>query len=103
MTLAEMKAACERGEDETDWERLRYEAEHDIEPEPDEDSPILSAEERRIWMPCLLTTEKTSVRLDPDIIEALKADGPGWEGRMNIILRHALNLPGTPPPLPKID
>lgn len=96
MTLAEMKAACERGEDATDWERLHNEQERGIEPPIDEDSPDATAamqaviERGRPKSP--LTKEKISVRLDPDVLSALRASGPGWQTRMNVLLRRGLNL-----------
>jgi uncharacterized protein (DUF4415 family) len=34
----------------------------------------------------------TTLRLDPEIITALKAEGPGWQNRANEILRKSLNL-----------
>ncbi|MDH4386368.1 MAG: BrnA antitoxin family protein [Caulobacter sp.] len=33
---------------------------------------------------------QVTVRLDHDIIETLRSSGPGWQGRMNAILRLAL-------------
>lgn len=33
-----------------------------------------------------------SVRLDPDVLAALRASGPGWQARMNDALRRALGL-----------
>ncbi|WP_294282245.1 BrnA antitoxin family protein [uncultured Sphingomonas sp.] len=30
--------------------------------------------------------------LDPDVIERFRADGPGWQGRMNAALRKAVGL-----------
>lgn len=33
-----------------------------------------------------------SVRLDPDVIEAYKDAGPGWQARMNADLRKAVGL-----------
>lgn len=36
--------------------------------------------------------KQVSVRLDPDLLDALRGDGPGWQGRMNDILRKALKL-----------
>lgn len=33
-----------------------------------------------------------SMRLDPDLLERLKADGPGWQGRVNDLLRQAVGL-----------
>jgi uncharacterized protein (DUF4415 family) len=38
------------------------------------------------------TTAKQAVklRLDPDLLEALRASGAGWQTRVNAILRHAI-------------
>jgi len=33
-----------------------------------------------------------SLRLDPDVIDAFKATGKGWQGRINAALRKAANL-----------
>lgn len=33
-----------------------------------------------------------SLRLDPDVIDAFKATGKGWQGRINEILRKAAKL-----------
>ena len=35
---------------------------------------------------------QTAVRYDADIIEAFKADGPGWQTRMNDALREWLRI-----------
>ncbi|MBB6306209.1 BrnA antitoxin family protein [Xanthobacter tagetidis] len=35
---------------------------------------------------------QVSVRLDADILDALKSSGPGWQGRMNAALRKAMGL-----------
>jgi uncharacterized protein (DUF4415 family) len=32
------------------------------------------------------------MRLDPDVLEAYKATGPGWQSRINRDLRKAKNL-----------
>jgi len=34
----------------------------------------------------------TTIRLCPDILEAFKADGPGWQTRINDALRKSLDL-----------
>jgi len=34
-----------------------------------------------------------SIRLDPDIVSAWKATGPGWQTRMNSTLRQAIPRP----------
>lgn len=38
------------------------------------------------------TKTLVSMRLDPDLIARLKADGPGWQSRANDLLRQAVGL-----------
>ena len=87
MSLSE--ALLRRGDSRTDWDRLRREEAAGIEPEadPDEgefdDSTATFVEPRR--------KQAISVRLDPDILEFFKADGPGYQTRMNAALRLYMN------------
>ena len=39
-----------------------------------------------------VTKVSTTLRLDPDILAAYRATGPGWQGRINADLRRALGL-----------
>lgn len=39
-----------------------------------------------------VTKVSTTVRLDPDIIAAFKADGSGWQSRINDALRKVAGL-----------
>ena len=34
--------------------------------------------------------QQVSIRLDPDVLAKLKATGPGWQRRVNDILRKAV-------------
>jgi uncharacterized protein (DUF4415 family) len=36
--------------------------------------------------------QQVTLRLDPDVVERFRADGPGWQGRMNAALRKAAGL-----------
>ncbi|MFG1461743.1 BrnA antitoxin family protein [Xanthobacter sp. DSM 24535] len=36
--------------------------------------------------------QQISVRLDVDVLEALRKSGPGWQARMNAVLRKAVGL-----------
>jgi uncharacterized protein (DUF4415 family) len=36
------------------------------------------------------TKEQVSIRLDRDVLERLRATGPGWQSRVNAILRKAV-------------
>ena len=39
-----------------------------------------------------VTKEAINVRLDPDVLARLRESGPGWQSRINAILREALGL-----------
>ncbi len=34
----------------------------------------------------------TTIRLDPEVLDRFKADGPGWQSRINAALRKAAGL-----------
>ena len=36
--------------------------------------------------------EQINIRLDADVLAKLRETGPGWQSRMNALLRHALDL-----------
>ena len=36
--------------------------------------------------------ELISIRLDPEVLDRLRSSGPGWQSRVNGLLRHALGL-----------
>ncbi len=38
------------------------------------------------------TKQQVTLRLDPDVIERFRADGPGWQGRINAALRKVAGL-----------
>jgi uncharacterized protein (DUF4415 family) len=35
---------------------------------------------------------QVTLRLDPDVLDRFRADGPGWQGRINAALRKAVGL-----------
>lgn len=50
---------------------------------------------RRVRGPQKAPTKRmVSIRLDQDVVDALRASGPGWQGRANDALRKALKLAG---------
>lgn len=45
--------------------------------------------QKTMGRPCVAVKRPTlSMRIDPDVLEALKASGKGWQTRVNAILRH---------------
>jgi len=43
---------------------------------------------RRGRPPAETHKERLTIRLDPDIVARFKADGPGWQSRINAALRE---------------
>lgn len=64
----------------------------------DEDERPLNTEEMKAGMarankrgrPIGSNKESTTVRFDRDVLDAFRADGPGWQTRMNAALREWL-------------
>jgi len=83
MSAKSTKTKSHRGR--TDWERLRQMSDRDIDysdiPETDE----------KFWAKAavLFPQPKThlSVRLDEDVVNWFKGQGPGYQTRMNAVLR----------------
>ncbi len=70
--------------------------------EPDDDIPDMTSlywSERFAQAPLQRGRPKseapkvqTTLRLDPDVLERFKAEGKGWQGRINAALRRAVGL-----------
>lgn len=74
----------------------------DPQSEPDEDIPDMTTP---YWQKIIDNTPvqrgrpkelepkvQTTIRLDADVVAAFKADGPGWQSRMNAALRKAAGV-----------
>jgi uncharacterized protein (DUF4415 family) len=71
---------------------------------PEEDAAVTRAAEadpdnppnvfpKRMGRPLsAVTKESITLRVDPDVVRRFKADGPGWQSRMNEALRKAVGL-----------
>ena len=74
----------------------------DPESEPDEDLPDMStpywverfakAKVQRGRPHAAAPKISTTIRLDPEVIAHFKAEGPGWQSRINEALRKAAGL-----------
>lgn len=89
-TREEIDRMLANGEDLTDWARLDAMTEEEIEANAlsDPDNPPLTDEQLAnmvVVYPPL--KNPISIRLDSDILEFLKQDGPGYQSRINAILR----------------
>ena len=85
-TLEEAKARVARGEDRTNWERVDALTEEELEASIDyeEEGYPIPGTTRAIPDP---GKQQITLRLDRDVIEWFKAQGPGYQTRMNAVLR----------------
>lgn len=74
-----------KGEDKTDWERLRREEAARLEPVCDDDEGEFDWSRAQMTMP--RPKQAVSVRLDADVLEFFKAGGKGYQTRINMVLR----------------
>lgn len=95
-SLGEIKEMIARGEDRTDWERLRTmtekELEELIEADPDDvDYPEDWPEGIIAGLPDIPDLpepkEKISLRLDADVLRWFRGQGPRYQSRINAVLR----------------
>ena len=85
-TADELKAMRERGESLTDWERLRTMTDEELEASIDhEDEGEFDWSTVYVNVPG--SKKQLTVRLDPDIVDWFKTHGPGYQTRMNAVLR----------------
>ena len=83
MTLEE--AIRNRGKGKTDWEALRREEAAGIDPKPDPDEGEIDWSRMQVTLP--RPKQPVSVRLDADVIDYFKAQGKGYQTRINAVLR----------------
>jgi uncharacterized protein (DUF4415 family) len=76
----------------TDWERVRAMSEEEVtaRAQGDPDAPPLDDaffERAKLLQPPVLGKRHTGLRIDADVLDWFKAQGKGWQTRMNAVLR----------------
>jgi uncharacterized protein (DUF4415 family) len=75
----------------TDWDRVRAMSDEEIEAAAagDADAPPLDEtfwQEARVVFPRPVRKKHTGLRIDEDVLAWFRADGPGYQTRMNAVL-----------------
>ncbi len=86
------RTLADRTQDKTDWERLRRMTEEEIDQgaESDPDNPPWTDEElanAELVLPSGEAKVPVSIRLDREVIDYFKGQGPGYQSRIGAILR----------------
>jgi uncharacterized protein (DUF4415 family) len=71
---------------QTNWDRLREAGDFEG---PDEDD--FEVDWSRAVMVDNYLKKPISLRLDPDVLEFFKGEGPGYQTRINAVLRHYMD------------
>lgn len=98
MTLDELRAASAAGKSKTQKNRTQTTAPYVWDGQDEDDRPLsreemqagIEAYRRQRGRPTGSDKESTTIRFDRDVLAAFRADGPGWQTRMNAALRDWL-------------
>ena len=75
----------------TDWARLNALTDDDIKAAMADDPDWAGFEEidwSTIEVKPFRAKQPISIRLDPDVLDYFRTEGPGYQGRINTVLRH---------------
>jgi len=77
-----------RGEDQTDWARVRAISQEGADRLADEEEgPLPEGWEKTIVLGIPEPKQGVHIRLDADVLRWFKAQGPGYQTRINAVLR----------------
>jgi uncharacterized protein (DUF4415 family) len=94
-TATEIDAMIARGEDQTDWERVRNLTDEEIEASIDvEEEGEFDWDTARVSTSRPQPKKQVTLRLDPEIIDFFRGQGPGYQTRMNQVLRSYVEAQG---------
>ena len=90
-TIEEIRSKLASGElkSHTDWDRVRSMSEEELERRiaEDPDAEILDPDWDNAVMVISGVKIPISIRLDPDVLDFFKTAGPGYQKRINAVLR----------------
>ena len=84
----ELAATTAAGEDETDWERVKAMPQEEVERLADEEvGPLPEGWESTIIIGLPPRKRDVHIRLDADVVDWFRAQGRGYQMRINAVLR----------------
>ncbi|ATQ68572.1 MULTISPECIES: BrnA antitoxin family protein [Methylosinus] len=88
VTAEEVRAMRARGETHTDWERVRAMSQSEADRlAQEEEGPLPDGWESSVEIGLPKRKQGVHIRLDSDVLEWFKARGPGYQTRINAVLR----------------
>ena len=97
-SAAELKAMVERGESQTDWERVKAMTEAELEAaiasDPDEAGMVVDWS-RAVFHPGTEAGTAMTIHLDPDVLTFFQSMGRDWQATINTVLRAYMDRART--------
>jgi uncharacterized protein (DUF4415 family) len=90
-TLEEIRERLARGESKTDWARVDAMTDEEIEAQMRDDpdwADFMDIDWSKATIVYPVPKNPVSIRLDKDVIDFFKAQGKGYQTRINAVLRH---------------
>ena len=93
--------------DKSDWKRVHAMSDKELQKNARSDKDSFIADEdfwrsAKLVMPSTTGKERVTLRLDKDILDSLKEEGPGYQSRINAVLRSFVNAKKTYTPSHKV-
>lgn len=97
-TAEDLIAMRERGEDRTDWERVKAMTEAELEAaiasDPDEAGMVVDWS-KAVFHPGTEARTATVIHLDPDVLTFFRGLGQGYQAKINAVLRAYMDQART--------
>lgn len=90
-SIDEIRDRIASAESQSDWARVEAMTDADIEAQMREDPDWADLEDidwSKATVVIPVPKSAVSIRLDPDVLDFFKADGKGYQTRINAVLRH---------------
>lgn len=87
----EIRRMVEAGETKTDWARVDAMTDEEIEAQMRDDpewAEFMDIDWSKATLVIPVPKDAISIRLDRDVIDFFRADGKGYQTRINAVLRH---------------
>ncbi|MCG6114793.1 MAG: BrnA antitoxin family protein [Mesorhizobium sp.] len=93
-SIEEIRERVARGESRTDWARVDAMTDEEIEAQMRDDpdwAEFIDVDWSKATLVIPVSKDAISIRLDSDVLDFFKAQGKGYQTRINAVLRHYMD------------
>jgi len=93
-SIEEIRERVARGDSRTDWARVDAMTDEEIEAQMRDDpdwAEFMDVDWSKATLVIPVSKDAISIRLDSDVLDFFKAQGKGYQTRINAVLRHYMD------------